>query len=1362
MEAGMNTKRRVNFAISVIVFIALVLGYSPQKITAQTTENPIVYVVIAIDTENGNICWYPTQECRSDPHPIFDTVNYKPTTGQEFPTIFDPEFRAAHVDSFGTPFKMSWFLEMDQQFEAATYLNEGPAHPELTSQPAGYTAILDTINRYWGSQIAQYGDGLYWHHHVQDYTNGAWNMDENVISGYTRHYDSLSSMVVDRAYFPSTYRAGWLWEDSNMNTFLNNWVPFDFSASSGLWVPFHPNVNDPYSSGPPNINRWMTRTDGGVSQDSVNSAFQYAIAHGSAIYSFYFHDREDMTGNIDNVQTALNVAKAAYPTVSFKYTNGQDAYQSFLNFSDRTPPTLSLTHTGATTFQLTSNEPIWQPLPYMAAKYVGPTGHRYANVAPTLIGMDTWQATFAPQITISPPPPTPLQYHPSAVTASSQHLDGNGLATNAVDGNETTMWDSAIDLPGGGHGPSLPAWINLEFNNIETVNKLEIHFYDGDSRSYTFGVESSTDGSSYSWIVPAGTVIHGLATYNFDTPIDLKDLRITVTNNSNGSSYAHIYEIRLYGDSSLVQIPASSASATSFNPNPPGYPPSNAIDSNDTTYWDSGYVGTDGLYHGQVPASLTVNLGAVRNIQQFSIHLYDNDDRSYTYDVESSVDGQIWTQRVTSGQRKGNVLHDLLGLTAMQYLRINVTGGTVVNANGTFAHIKEVRLYGEGVPPQPEVFYLQAVGAGATDLSGNPAAVRAEVVNDPPTVVNDTASTSQDTPVVINVLNNDSDGDGHLVPSSLAVRSGPSHGTTSVNSVSGEITYSPAVGFFGSDSFTYEICDDGSPLPAECSTGTVSIYITPNNLPPPFPASFYGEIHIQDTPPTAGQLVEAFIEGISGPAVVATISGSDPLVYSFNIPGDIANTPAKEGGAEGDPITFKINDRLVATSVWHSGTNTLLNIHPPRAVPGGPYEGIYGDSISFSTTPYDWGTDVSTYDWDWGDGTAHSGNQNPSHTFPGIGHFTVRLTVTDAQGGLGTDTVGVTVNARALDITANNQSKTYGDVSTFTGSEFSTGAGQLVNGDTVTSVTMTSAGAAATATVAGSPYAIVASDAVGTGLGNYTINYHNGSFAVTTKALTITANDRSKVAGTELTFSGTEFTPIGLVNGDTVTSVTLTSTGAPASALAGTYPIVASNASGTGLGNYTIGYVDGTLLVENTSHSLTLVPGWNLVSFNIHPVNTSPAAVLASIDTHYDLVYAWDGNSQSWLSYDTILQTSDSLTVMDEKIGFWIHVTGTEPVNLNVTGSIPTDHSINMYNTAPGGWNLVGLPAVQNQALPDAFDSSLGVSLAYAYHANDLTDPWKLYDAVAPSWSYDLKELSTGWGYWVKVTNSGTWTVNYP
>jgi hypothetical protein len=64
-----------------------------------------------------------------------------------------------------------------------------------------------------------------------------------------------------------------------------------------------------------------------------------------------------------------------------------------------------------------------------------------------------------------------------------------------------------------------------------------------------------------------------------------------------------------------------------------------------------------------------------------------------------------------------------------------------------------------------------------------------------------------------------------------------------------------------------------------------------------------------------------------------------------------------------------------------------------------------------------------------------------------------------------------------------------------------------------------------------------------------------------------------------VTFAGTEFTTGGLVGGDAVTSVALTSAGAVNTAAVNTYPITASAAVGTGLGNYDLSYVDGTLTV---------------------------------------------------------------------------------------------------------------------------------------------------------------------------------------
>ena len=182
----------------------------------------------------------------------------------------------------------------------------------------------------------------------------------------------------------------------------------------------------------------------------------------------------------------------------------------------------------------------------------------------------------------------------------------------------------------------------------------------------------------------------------------------------------------------------------------------------------------------------------------------------------------------------------------------------------------------------------------------------------------------------------------------------------------------------------------------------------------------------------------------------------------------------------------------------------------------------------------------------------------------------------------------LTVDPAALTITANGTSKTYGATVTFAGTEFSVSG--LLSPDTVTSVTLASTGAPASASVAGSAYDIDPSAAIGTGLDNYTITYVAGALTVNPAALTITANGTSKTYGATVTFAGTEFSVSGLLSPDTVTSVTLTSAGAAASAsVAGSpYPIVASAAVGTGLASYTITYVAGALTVTPASLTVTV------------------------------------------------------------------------------------------------------------------------------------------------------------------------------
>ncbi len=203
--------------------------------------------------------------------------------------------------------------------------------------------------------------------------------------------------------------------------------------------------------------------------------------------------------------------------------------------------------------------------------------------------------------------------------------------------------------------------------------------------------------------------------------------------------------------------------------------------------------------------------------------------------------------------------------------------------------------------------------------------------------------------------------------------------------------------------------------------------------------------------------------------------------------------------------------------------------------------------------------------------TANVGSYAITGTLSNGSGLTSNYTVTLTSGSL-------TVNKYAFAYTIANDSQTYGTAANLAkdlGTTINTG----VNGQNL-DIAYSSTGDTTSAKVG--TYPITATLSNGSGLtSNYTVTVSNGTLTVKPAALTITSNNASKTYGTVATFSSAAFTETGLVtaNGDTITGVTETSTGSPATATVGTYSIVPGAATGSGLSNYTISYVDGTLTV---------------------------------------------------------------------------------------------------------------------------------------------------------------------------------------
>ncbi|WP_295928134.1 MBG domain-containing protein [uncultured Xanthomonas sp.] len=196
------------------------------------------------------------------------------------------------------------------------------------------------------------------------------------------------------------------------------------------------------------------------------------------------------------------------------------------------------------------------------------------------------------------------------------------------------------------------------------------------------------------------------------------------------------------------------------------------------------------------------------------------------------------------------------------------------------------------------------------------------------------------------------------------------------------------------------------------------------------------------------------------------------------------------------------------------------------------------------------------------------------------------------------------VDPATLRIVANDANKTYGGTVNLSGYSVS----GLLNGDTVSGVALGSAGAGAGAAVGN--YAITASGATGAGLSNYVVNYVDGSLRVDPATLRIVASDASKTVGSTATLTG--YRVSGLLNRDTVSGVALNSAGAGSGAAVGNYAITASGATGAGLSNYTISYVDGLLnVVAGNGDGGGAV---QLPTTTVQAINTSVAAATVTSD----------------------------------------------------------------------------------------------------------------------------------------------------
>jgi hypothetical protein len=78
------------------------------------------------------------------------------------------------------------------------------------------------------------------------------------------------------------------------------------------------------------------------------------------------------------------------------------------------------------------------------------------------------------------------------------------------------------------------------------------------------------------------------------------------------------------------------------------------------------------------------------------------------------------------------------------------------------------------------------------------------------------------------------------------------------------------------------------------------------------------------------------------------------------------------------------------------------------------------------------------------------------------------------------------------------------------------------------------------------------------------------------------------------------------------------------------------------------------------------------------------------------------------------------------------------------------------------GWNLISVPLIPpSTAITEVLSSIDGdYDLVYAYDSSDTTDPWRKYDVAMPPFLNTLTDINETMGFWIRITETVTLTVN--
>ena len=154
---------------------------------------------------------------------------------------------------------------------------------------------------------------------------------------------------------------------------------------------------------------------------------------------------------------------------------------------------------------------------------------------------------------------------------------------------------------------------------------------------------------------------------------------------------------------------------------------------------------------------------------------------------------------------------------------------------------------------------------------------------------------------------------------------------------------------------------------------------------------------------------------------------------------------------------------------------------------------------------------------------------------------------------------------------------------------------------------------------------------------------------------------------------------------------------------------------------------------------IPLAPGWNLISFNVTPkdstidqiINSLPEGTITNIMGYINGLKTWDYSRPDY---------ANDLDALTPLYGYWMRNSPNEQVNLIINGTeVLPDNPINLL----AGWNLLSYLPTESDVISHAL-ASLGTKYSYLMGYEGRVKTW---DRNRPDFVNDLLVLKPGNGY---------------